>query len=324
MPKVTLDNQTYDCGTNQTILETLLTHQVDVPYGCRQGICHSCMMQSTEGTPPEEAQFGLNDAELAQQCFLACQCYPEEDMQIRLPGDAQSVAATLVSKQILTDEIVQLVFEPDERIEFRAGQFVNLQRKDGLVRSYSIANVPANDCSMEFHIRKLNKGQFSEWAYDTLTQGETIDIHPPQGECFYIPGNQQQQLLLIGTGTGLAPLAGIIADALANQHTGPIHLFHGSREASGLYLVEKFQQLAQAHGNFSYTPCVSQSPAPDAYSLGRANTLALQMYPDLTGTKVYLCGHPEMVKTTQHQAFLAGAKVNDIYADAFLVGDNQG
>jgi len=129
--------------------------------------------------------------------------------------------------------------------------------------------------------------------------------------------------LLIGTGTGLAPLAGIIADALAHQHSGLIHLFHGSQYAGGLYLVEAMRQLASQHENVNYTACVSRAPAPEGFAQGRANELALETYPDLKGWRVYLCGHPDMVKITQQRAFLAGAKMRDIYADAFLIGEHQ-
>ena len=323
MPKLTLDDQSYNCDPKQTVLEALLSQNVVVPYGCRQGVCHSCLMRSIDGAPPEEAQPGLKDAQIAQDQFLACQCYPEQDMQICLPDSNELIPATVISNEKLTDEIIRLILEPDEKLEHHAGQFVNLQREDGLLRSYSIANIPSTNATLEFHIRKLANGQFSQWVYNDLKVGDRIEIHTPQGDCFYVPGKQQQNLLLIGTGTGLAPLAGIISDALSHQHSGSIHLFHGSRDASGLYLVDTMQKLADQHDNFSYTACVSAAPAPEGFALGRASDIALETYPEPKEWRVYLCGHPEMVKTAQQKLFLAGVKIQDIYADAFLVGDNQ-
>ncbi len=323
MPKLTLDDQSYNCDPKQTVLEALLSQNVVVPYGCRQGVCHSCLMRSMDGAPPEEAQPGLKDAQIAQDQFLACQCYPEQDMQISLLDHNQLVSATVISNEKLTDEIIRLILEPDEKLEHHAGQFVNLQREDGLLRSYSIANIPSASATLEFHIRKLENGQFSQWVYNDLKVGDRLEIHTPQGDCFYVPGKPQQNLLLIGTGTGLAPLAGIITDALSNQHSGSIHLFHGSRDASGLYLVDTMQKLADQHDNFNYTACVSAAPAPEGFALGRASDIALETYPEPKEWRVYLCGHPEMVKTAQQKLFLAGVKIQDIYADAFLVGDNQ-
>ena len=323
MAKLILDDQSYDCSTKQTVLEALLSQNVVVPYGCRQGICHSCLMRSMDGAPPAEAQPGLKDGQIAQDYFLACQCYPEQDMQICLPSHNQLIPAIVASKDKLTDEIIRLVLEPDEKLEFHAGQFVNLQREDGLLRSYSIANTPDPSCTLEFHIRKLTDGQFSQWVYNDLTVGDRLEIHSPQGECFYVPGKPEQNLLLIGTGTGLAPLKGIIDDALSHQHSGLIHLFHGSQDESGLYLVDVMQDKADQQENFNYTACVSRPSASTGFTLGRANDIALNTYSDLKGWRVYLCGHPEMVKSTQQKSYLAGAGLQDIYADAFLVGDAQ-
>jgi NAD(P)H-flavin reductase len=78
------------------------------------------------------------------------------------------------------------------------------------------------------------------------------------------------------------------------------------------------RQLAERHPNFSYTPCVSSGEAPAGFIRGRANEAALAEHPDLSQWRVFLCGHPDMVRSTQKQAYLKGAKLTDIYCDAFV------
>jgi NAD(P)H-flavin reductase len=158
----------------------------------------------------------------------------------------------------------------------------------------------------------------SAWIHESLGVGDTIDVSGPYGNCFYLPDSPTQGLLLIGTGAGLAPLWGIVSDALAQGHTGPIRLYHGSWKPEGLYLVDALQRLAAAHPNFTYVPCVDADALPD-YRVGRADQVAHTDLPELKGWRVYLCGHPDMVKSARKRAFLAGASMQEIYADPFVL-----
>ncbi len=195
----------------------------------------------------------------------------------------------------------------------------NLQRKDGLTRSYSIANIPQLSNTLEFHIRRLDNGRFSAWLHDEINVGDAIAVSEPRGHCFYLPERHDQGILLVGTGTGLAPLAGILTDALAHGHTGPIHLFHGSREVEDLYRITEMQTLAEQHPNFHYTPCLSGKHVPAGFMAGRANEIALSHITHLKDWRVFICGHPDMVNLMKIQAFLKGAASGDIYTDAFVL-----
>ncbi|MDP1166043.1 hypothetical protein Q6281_31615, partial [Klebsiella pneumoniae] len=72
----------------------------------------------------------------------------------------------------------------------------------------------------------------------------------------------ERPLILIGTGSGIAPLHGILRDALRQGHTGPIHIYHGTRQPEDLYLDQSLHDLASRHDNVHYYPCVSQPDAP--------------------------------------------------------------
>jgi ferredoxin-NADP reductase len=165
----------------------------------------------------------------------------------------------------------------------------------------------------------LQGGRFSEWLHDELKVGDSIMVSEPRGHCFYLPERSEQGLLLIGTGTGLAPLQGILMDALKQGHSGAIHLFHSSREVDDLYHLDEMRSLATHYPNFFYTPCISGKQVPEGFISGRANDIALAALPDLKGWRVFLCGNPQMVNQTKRQAFMKGASMADIYADAFVL-----
>jgi NAD(P)H-flavin reductase/ferredoxin len=320
MQSITFGESTLSCQPNDTVLETLLRENIKVPNGCRQGLCQACLMRSIDNSPPVLSQVGLKDTLQKQNYFLACLCHPEQDMTVALPNQQGAfIEASVINKQLLTPDIIRLVLEYQSPFDFFAGQFVNLKRLDGLTRSYSIANIPLAKKILEFHIRRLPNGQFSSWVHDELELGCQIAISAPQGSCHYLPGRAEQPLMLVGTGSGLAPLYGIIADALAQGHSGPIHLFHGSRDLNGLYFIDEMRELAAKFDNFHYIPSLSGDVIESDHVQGRAHDIALSSTESLSGWRVFLCGHPEMVNQAKKMAFMKGASISDIYTDAFNV-----
>lgn len=318
--KITLNQHTISCEPEESLLDALLRAHVDIPHGCRQGVCQSCMLLSLNGAPPPEAQNGLKETLRQQHRFLACLCYPKQDMSVDFGSTSDLFTpAKVIGKRALNDETLLLTLHCDEAMDYYAGQFVNLKRADGLTRSYSIANSRTHANKLSFHIRRLAGGRFSEWAHRELKVGDDIEVSDPQGFCYYLPGNQDQNMLLIGTGSGLAPLAGIVEEALHHGHRGEIRLYHGSREMTGLYWLEEMRQWAERHPNFHYTPCVSRGDSPPGFATGRANEVAMKAHANLKHWRVYLCGHPEMVNQSKRQAYLLGCGLSDILSDAFHV-----
>jgi len=310
----------FELAPEQSVLDGLLGNGVAVPHACRTGVCQTCLMRAVEGAPPSAAQKDLRPALILRNYFLACVCHPTEDLTVALPSaDANTLPATVRALRPLNDEIMQIALEVHGPWDYRPGQFLNLFKDSVVARSYSIASVPGDDSHIHLHVRRLPEGRMSGWIHGQLTVGATLSVRGPAGDCFYIPGNPEQPLLLIGTGSGLAPLYGIIRDALRQGHAGSIRLFHGSRDPRGLYLTGELRDLAAAYPQFDYVPCVSGAAAPAGHAAGRAHDVALTEQADLKGWRVFLCGHPEMVQQAQMRAYLAGANLADIHADAFTV-----
>jgi ferredoxin-NADP reductase len=276
------------------------------------------MLPAVAGAVPDNALVGLNSTLAAQNYFLACSCFPQEDLEIVLPKQGLAkVEAEVVGVEKLSSDILGIRLKPAQAFEYRAGQFINLFKDETTARCYSLASVPSLDEELCLHVRKVPGGQVSGWMFDHLKAGDGITISEAHGDCFYVSGNPQQNILLIGTGSGLAPLYGIARDALLNGHQGKICLYHGSYNTEGLYLVRELRKLEQAHPNFSYAPCVSEGDAPDGYHPGMVLDVALASNPDLSGWRVFLCGNPDMVKAAQQETYLAGASMQEIFADPF-------
>ena len=158
----------------------------------------------------------------------------------------------------------------------------------------------------------------SGWLYEEARTGARVHLQGPSGECFYVPGRADQPMLLIGTGTGLAPLYGIARAALGAGHCGPVHLFHGAIRPAGLYLNEELAAMASAYSNFVYTPSVLKADAPGPFKVGPIGGIVANRFPDLDGWRGFVCGDPALVQSLKKQLFLSGIATRDIYADAFL------
>jgi ferredoxin-NADP reductase/ferredoxin len=325
MPSIRYDDNDYPLLEKETVLDCLARHEVDVPSSCRSGICQTCMMQAVKGRPPASAQKDLKPTLVEQNYFLACICQPEEDLEIRLANDmaAPQVSARIEQKDSLAPGITRLVLQPEQPFEYRPGQFIHIYHPDGLIRSYSLSSVPALDTALEIHVKRIPDGRVSGWLCDTVAPGDTLQIAGPFGNCFYLPSPEPRNLLLIGTGTGLAPLRGIIRDALDQNHDGEIHLFHGGLTEEGLYMGDELNELARQHPQFDYTPCVLHRSAGSTVEQGRVDDIAFAAWPKLTQWQVYLCGDPDLVNKAKRQAFLSGASLQDIHADPFIVAEAQ-
>ena len=317
MASVRFEGVSYFLADNETVLDGLLRHGRRLSYSCKAGVCASCVLKATTGVPPARAQAGLKDSWKARGYFLACSCVPETDLDVASPDADLRFGATIQSLSMLSGDVIEARLAPDTPIDFRAGQYVTIVREDGLARSYSIASLPKKG-ELELHIRKIRGGAMSGWFHDTARPGDRVTVIGPSGECFYVEGREDQPLLLAGTGTGLAPLYGVLRDAISKQHRGPIYLFHGALHAGGLYLVNELREIAQAHRQVCYVPSVLRGEPEQGFAVGALDQAIVDRIPNVSGWRGYICGDPAMVQSLKMKLFLAGMASRDIHADAFI------
>lgn len=318
MPTITYEGKSYDCREGESVLDSMTRHGVLLPSSCRSGACQTCMIRALKGQPSADSQSGLKDTLKAQNYFLACMCKPDNDLEIGLAAVSPRYTARVVEHSQLNESVVRLRMEVPAGFSYQAGQFINLIRpSDELTRSYSLASTP-EEPFLELHIRRVPEGRMSNWASDHLKPGEEAHFYGPSGDCFYLPGSAEQPLLLAGTGTGLAPLFGIMKEALAQGHHGPIYLFHASLVASGLYLMDELRSWSQQHRNLQYMPCVLHGDVPENGLQGNIAELPAKHLGSLGGHRVYLCGDPPIVDALRQKCFLAGASMQQIHADPFV------
>jgi len=318
VPNITYQGKAYSGLPDETVLDTMRRNGIEVPFSCRAGDCQTCMLLCKKGEITERSQNKLKPALKSLNYFLACQCQPEQDIEVSLPDDEDVyISARCVGKQQLSPTVWRFQLETAVPMFYHAGQFVNLKHKAGWVRSYSLASLPAEDEHLEIQVRRMPDGQMSHWLIDEFDVGMHIELEGPNGHCIYTDGQADKPILMVGTGTGLAPLVGILRDALHQGHSGPIHLYHGTRNPEEIYLHDELTEIDRQYENVHYHACVSGDNVAAGMQAGRASDIAMQDHPDLKAYRIFLCGLPAMVRGMRKNAFLAGAAMPNISADAF-------
>ena len=318
MSTVTFKNKPYSLATDENILSCFLRHGIDYPNSCHAGICQSCLIKSTSGVVDPSWQQGLPDTLKAKRYFLACMAKPTTDIELVSPDAFEcDVEAKIIDIERLNYNVLKIKLEVDNPGTWIPGQYLNLINSEQITRNYSIANIPAQDEFIELHIKIVENGAMSQWLQHTALINMKVRLRGPFGKCYYYnPDGESFDMLLAGTGTGLAPLIAIIKSALTQGHHGGITLVHGGLIDDDIYYTEELLFLAEVFKNFHYDPCVlkSQGLHPEA-SIERRVEIHLKNPCD---TRVYVCGPKETTNKLKTSVFLCGVPSKVIFSDVFL------
>lgn len=225
-------------------------------------------------------------------------------------------SATLTEKTQLTYNTVALKYTKPENISYLAGQFFQwiLETPEGntVKRSYSIASSPS-DPYLEFFIKVYPDGIASNHI-KTMNIGDTLSMQGPLGR-FTLDPEQTAPVQLVATGTGIAPMMGILQDALVYQgRTEPIHLLFGLRKEEDVFWVDRLDALSDAYPQFSYTLTLSQPSETWKGAQGRVTDHLTSLCSE---TQYFLCGSVEMVKDVRGMLMEASVPPQHIHFEIF-------
>lgn len=321
---------TFTIETGETILEGALKHGFALPYSCRGGCCGACKGKLISG----QVDYGtslppaLSEADQANGLALFCMAEAASDLVIEskeVGGQSelkpQIYPCKVQKKEFLSADVVRIYLKlpGDDRMQFLAGQYIDILLKDGRHRSFSLANAPHDDELLELHIRHVEGGDFTKYVMDELKENDVLRIEGPHGH-FHLNEGTEKSLIFMAGGTGFAPIKGVMEHALAEELSQPIYLYWGARSKADLYLYELAQQWADEHDNIHFIPVLSDPNHEDAWEgrTGYVHDAIMEDFPDgFADYEVYACGPPGMVNAG-HAAFIARALPADSYfSDAF-------
>ena len=334
MNKVTIKNSghTFEVRPSQTVLQAAIDAGINLPYGCRNGACGSCKAKLISGRimHNDYQSNAMSDAELAAGNTLLCCAMALDDLEIEcrevggLAGiKPRILPARVAKKEQLAHDVIALHLQlpASERLQFKAGQYIEFILKDGSRRAYSIANAPHDSDFLQLHIRVLKGGAFSEYAANELQEKAILRIEAPFGN-FFLREDSVKPLIMVAGGTGFAPIKGIIEHMLFNNINRDIILYRGARQLQDLYMHDLCEKWAKMLPNITYVPVLSQ-PASDNWQgrTGYVNEVALadaiSKNLDLSSYQAYVCGAPVMCEAAHASFVQQGLNADEFFSDAF-------
>ena len=323
----------FACDEGDTVLTAAMAADLMVPYGCRNGACGTCKGKLVEGRVdygPHQAST-LTDDEKRQGLALLCCAKPLTDLvleikEVRRAGDIRvrklPCRVETIDKPAPDVAIVKIKLPANERLQFLAGQYIDLLLKDGRRRSFSLATPPHDDALLELHVRHVPGGHFSGQLFTEFKGREILRFEGPLGT-FFLREESDKPIVFVAGGTGFAPIKGIIQHALHHriETARPMVLYWGVRAKRDLYLPDLPGTWQQAcPGNFTFIPVLSDPAPEDAWPgrTGLVHRAVLDDFPDLSGYQVYVCGGPAMVDAAR-RSFVEtrGLPADEFFADSF-------
>lgn len=318
---------------DETVLDAALRQGIGMPYGCRNGACGSCKGKLVSG----EFDYGnyqertLRPEEKAAGKALFCVGKPLSNLILEVKeiggtGDLQvRTMPCRVEKleRVAPDvAILSLKLPAQERLQFLAGQYLDILLKDGKRRSFSMANAPHHDQFVELHIRQIPGGHFTNYVFNEMRDRAILRFEGPHGT-FFLRDDTDKPIILVAGGTGFAPIKALIEDAIYKHVDREMVFYWGCRSLQDLYLPALPAQWAREQPRFSFIPVLSDPKPEDNWQgrVGFVHQAVLDDFSTLAGYQVYACGAPAMIEAARASFMTRGLPEDEFIADSFTYAE---
>jgi NAD(P)H-flavin reductase/hemoglobin-like flavoprotein len=212
-------------------------------------------------------------------------------------------------------DIAVITCRPLDPLPFVPGQYVSLecQAQPRLWRSYSIANAPRDDGTIDFHVRAAPTGWVSAALVRRLQVGDMVRIGQPMG-AMALDRQSTRDIVAVAGGTGLAPIKALLEELTRHNRTRWMHLFVGARDRDDLYDLTALRRLAGRYPWLSVVPACSEDPGFDGE---RGNICDIvEGFGPWPEHDFFVCGSPAMVRATLGMLAHLGVPPTRIHYDS--------
>jgi CDP-4-dehydro-6-deoxyglucose reductase len=329
--RVTLmpERRTFSVRADESVLDAALHVGINLPHSCKGGSCGACRARLLSGavTYPFGVPLGISAEERAQGYELLCEARALGDISadvrgIRVADDVEikDLPCRIARKELLAPDVMALFLQLPavERFSFLPGQYLDIMLPGERRRSFSIASPPHDIGLLELHVRRAPGGEFTQRVFDDLREKSLLRIEGPLGQFCY-QHRPRLPALLVGGGTGFAPLKSMIRHVLENRLTRELHLYWGARSARDLYEDATIRAWMTSNPMLRYTPVLSAAEPADNWTgrTGLVTDAVSADYPDMSAIEVYASGPPAMIEAIKQLGAARGLTPDRLHFDSF-------
>lgn len=318
----------FSAAADQPLLDAARNASLNLPHSCKGGNCGACKARLLRGEIhyPNGAPLGLSAADIAEGMILLCQARARTDLA--LETFEIRAADTTAPKRLpcrieraipLSHDVIGLFLRLPiaEDFVFTPGQYIDVLLPGGRRRSFSIAS-PPHARPLELHVRRVAGGQFTDRLFRGDMQSSLLVIEGPLGQFMYrAHAAKAPPILLIGGGTGIAPLLSILRHVIENGIERDMQLFWGVRSEQDLYAHATLQALSRQARSLTYAPVLSEASPKWRGLTGWVHEAALKDIEDLASYEVYAAGPPAMIAALQREYAARAISSSRLYFDSF-------
>jgi toluene monooxygenase electron transfer component len=322
----------FSCGADDTLLRAGLRAGLGFPYECNAGSCGTCKVELLEGQVsslrPDAP--GLSDRDRAKNRVLACQARPTSDCTIKVRLREENVpahrpakfSATLTAVRDLTHDMREFTFQAKDAPGFLPGQYA-LFYMPGLAapRTYSMSNIDDGSGKWQFVVRRVPSGTGTVTLFDKVPIGAQITLDGPYGLAYLRP-DSPRDMILIGGGSGLAPVLSLARGAIAEPRLAgrKIHVFYGARTARDLCGETELCALPGYGERLFFHPVLSEAQDPEGWKgpngfvHDHAREFIGERWADF---EYYFAGPPPMAQAVQQMLIEKRVPFPQVHFDSF-------
>jgi len=324
----------YRCDERDTLLRAALRAGLGMPYECNSGSCGTCKVELVEGEVrslrPDAP--GLGERDRAKNRVLACQAQPGTDCRIKVRLRPENVphhrpqrfTAKLAGERDLTHDMREFTFTAKGGPGFLPGQYA-LFYLPGVEapRTYSMSNIDDGSGTWQFIVRRVPGGTGTVTLFDKVGIGDEITLDGPYGLAYLRP-ESPRDLVLIGGGSGLAPMLSLARGAVAEPRLDErkIHVFYGARTTRDLCGAEEIEELPGFGSRITFTPVLSHHGDDSVETWSGAKGFVHEIARDFVGERwpefeYYFAGPPPMAEAVQKMLIEKRVPYPQVHFDSF-------